>query len=299
MSGWGQRLMSETVHPHVGSPGAPPAPESAISDAQRFAATARAFDSVAATYDGPAGNNALVQIMRSALWGAVESRLSPPAQLLELGCGTGIDAEHFARRGFRVHATDWSPRMMERTRARVAARGLGEQIQAEKLGIHELDQFRGGPFDGIYSDLGPLNCVTDLEAVADSSAALLKPRGWFIASVIGRVCPWEFFYYALRGQLARARLRAARETVPVNLNYETVWTQYYSPGEFYAAFSRVFQLVSYRGLNLFLPPPYLIRWYERAQPLFAPLAWLDRNLDGLPVLRHAGDHFLMVLQKRQ
>ena len=84
----------------------------------------------------------------------------------------------------------------------------------------------------------------------------------------------------------------------MRLNGQTVWTRYYTPREFYRAFAGAFSLVQYRALNLFLPPPYLIGFYERAPRVNALLRRLDARLDGLPLLRDAGDHFLMVLQKR-
>ncbi len=40
-------------------------------DAARLLDTQRAFDSVAADYDGPRGNNALIQRMRQTLWDTV------------------------------------------------------------------------------------------------------------------------------------------------------------------------------------------------------------------------------------
>ena len=46
-----------------------------------FAETARAFDSVAADYDGAGGNNALVQIMRAELWRAVTTRVPSDPQI--------------------------------------------------------------------------------------------------------------------------------------------------------------------------------------------------------------------------
>lgn len=119
-----------------------------------------------------------------------------------------------------------------------------------------------------------------------------------VASVIGRVCPWELFYYLAHGRLARARVRFARGSVPVSLNDNTVWTRYYTPREFYRGFAREFRLVRYRSLNLFLPPPYLIGFYQRRPKLCALLRKLDERLGGLPLLRNAGDHFLMVLSRR-
>src|SRR3546814_8142940 len=53
--------------------------------------TRHAFDSVAADYDGPRGNNALIQRMRRTLWEVVHRELPSGSRLLDLGCGTGID----------------------------------------------------------------------------------------------------------------------------------------------------------------------------------------------------------------
>lgn len=260
--------------------------------------TQRAFDSVAADYDGPQGNNALIQRMRGEMWRTLTSVFPGGARLLDLGCGTGIDAVYLAKRGYEIVAIDWSPQMVARTCARVKEANLSHRVTAEVLGIHELAWLSGERFDGIYSDLGPLNCVSDLSAVAQSCAAVLKPQGKLVASVIGRVCPWEFAYYVAHGDWQRARVRGAREIVPVSLNRHTVWTRYYAPREFYRSFAREFELTHYHALSLFLPPPYLIRVYERGRALSTLLGWLDDHLDGLPPLRDAGDHFLMVLTRR-
>ena len=46
-------------------------------------------------------------------------------------------------------------------------------------------------FDAAFSNFGPLNCVEDLPAVARQLHEVLRPGGVLVASVIGRVCPWE------------------------------------------------------------------------------------------------------------
>src|SRR6266508_4364301 len=260
--------------------------------------TQRAFDSVAADYDGPRGNNELIQRMRGAIWRTLAATFPPGAQLLDLGCGTGIDAVYLAQRGYQIAATDWSPQMVERTRARAAQAGLSDRVTARQLGIQELDRLQGAQFDGIYSNFGPLNCAPDLPAVARGCAGLLRPRGRLVCSVIGRVCPWEFVYYTLRGRHERARVRDARGVVPVGMNQHTIWASYYTPREFYRAFVAEFELTAYRGLSLFLPPPYLIALYQRRRWLGVLLGWLDDHLGGWPLLRDAGDHFLMVMTCR-
>jgi SAM-dependent methyltransferase len=264
----------------------------------RQAQTSEAFNGVAAIYDGPFGNNAAVQWMRAHLWRAVEAALPPATRLLDLGCGTGLDAAHFAARGHTVVGIDSSTEMVRRTAARAEQLGLSGRIVAREVGIHELERLAGERFGGIYSDLGPLNCVPDLARAADACAALLPAGAPLIASVMGRICPWEAAYYCARLHPRRAFVRLSRRAVPVGLNGRTVWTSYFRPKELVSAFASGFELESCRALGLFLPPPYILSSAERMSAVARGLAWMDDTLGALPMLRSAGDHFLVVLRRR-
>src|SRR3546814_15455221 len=70
--------------------------------------TRHAFDSVAADYDGPRGNNALIQRMRRALWEVVHCELPSRSRLLAQGCGPGIGEPPLANRGYPAVAPDRS-----------------------------------------------------------------------------------------------------------------------------------------------------------------------------------------------
>jgi SAM-dependent methyltransferase len=265
-------------------------------NAVRLRETQAAFDSVAADYDGPRGNNALIQRMRHTVWRVLERRFARDARLIDLGCGTGIDAVHLATTGRRVLATDWSPLMVDRTAQRAADQGVAERVESRCLGAQELDQL-DGVFDGAYSNFGPLNCVPDLGGLASQCQRLLRPGGLLIFSVIGRICPWEYLYYRWR-RPARARIRRSAGPVAVSMNRHTIWTSYYRPQEFYAHFAPCFDLLEYRALSLFLPPPYLVRWYERFPRLLGSLGRMDDISGGWPGLRNAGDHFLIIMRRR-
>lgn len=258
--------------------------------------TSRAFDTHALHYDALVETNALLQTMRAALWREVMQRVPPPAHLLDLGCGTGIDATYFARQGYAVTAIDASREMVNQTRVRASRTNLN--IQVENLGAQELERLDDKQFDAIYSDLGPLNCVSDLSVVSQQCAAHLRPNGVLILSIMARVCPWEMLYFTLHGNLKQAGRRLPRKMNPVNLENGTVWTRYYDPREFFGFFQNEFEMVTYRSLNLFLPPPYLVRWYQRAGVLAKPFAWLDSKLESAPMLRDMGDHFLVTLVKK-
>ena len=267
------------------------------SDETRLLETQKAFDSVAADYDGPRGNNELIQRMRLTLWDTVERLFPTGSRLVDLGCGTGLDAAEFGRRGYRVLATDWSSKMIERTRDRVESAGLTANVRAEHVGVQELAALEG-VFDGMYSNFGPLNCALDLPAVATQCARLVRPGGLLVFSVIGRICPWEVAHYLRRGRLRRATVRAARGATPVGMNRHTIWTRYYLPREFYRAFSHDFALDGYRALSLFMPPPYLVDRYRRRPGWYERLGRVDDAYGALPVLRDMGDHFLIVMRRR-
>jgi ubiquinone/menaquinone biosynthesis C-methylase UbiE len=261
--------------------------------------TRDAFDSVAADYDGQRGNNALIQDMRSEMWSTLDATFPQGSRLMDLGCGTGLDAVRMARSGNYVTATDWSQGMVERTRDRAEREQVAHRVQAVHVGAHELSRMDGeSEFAGANSNLGALNCVPNLAEMAEQCARLLKPRGALVFSVIGRVCPWEIGYYALKRNWGRVRVRFAPAMVPVGMNKRVVWTRYYTPREFYRAFERQFSLEHFRGLCLLAPPPYLTWMKERHSRLYARLWGLERRAAGWPLLRNMGDHFVIVMRKR-
>jgi len=260
--------------------------------------TRDAFDSVAADYDGPRGNNDLIQEMRSEVWRWLTATFGPGDRLIDLGCGTGLDAAHLAGLGYMITATDWSPLMVERTAVRAAAQKVADRVRAINIGAHELQRLNEtGAYDGAYSNLGPLNCVPDLGHVSRECARLLRPGGKLVFTVIGRYCPWEVAHYLRRARWARARVRFARHVVPVGMNNHTIWTRYYAPREFYRAFKSHFILEHYRGLCVLAPPPYLTGVRDRYPRLHQRLWSMDRRASGWPVIRAMGDHFMIVMKR--
>jgi ubiquinone/menaquinone biosynthesis C-methylase UbiE len=267
--------------------------------AQQLLDTQRAFDSVAADYDGPRGNNPLIQDMRLEMWRALDAVFPKSGRLIDLGCGTGLDAVRMAQLGHHVTATDWSASMVERTRERAAQQEVPVAVEARAIGAHELHRLEGDrKFDGAYSNLGALNCVPEMSVVARECARLLTPGGRLVFTVIGRICPWEIAYYLSQGRWARVKVRYARAVVPVGMNNHTIWTRYYQPREFYRAFREHFTLEHYRGLCVLAPPPYLTWMRERHARVYDALRHIDRQVSGWPLLRAMGDHFLIVMKKR-
>jgi len=262
--------------------------------------TQHAFDGVAAAYHRSNAENATLCHMRARAWAVADALLPTESRIFDIGCGPGCDAEHFAARGHRVTAIDWSPAMVAEARRRLRASGLSARVDVQHVGIHEVDRLApiDARFDLAYSSFGPLNCVADLEAAAPLVAARLRPGGLLVASVIGRICPWEIAVHVVRGELSRAGVRFRRGLVPVPLEGRTVWTRYYTPGEFAGIFAAAGLItVSLRALGLFVPPPYLDRFAARHPALVAALQRLEDRTAAWPLVRQWGDHFLIVMSR--
>jgi SAM-dependent methyltransferase len=261
--------------------------------------TQRAFDGVAAGYDRSNAENATLCAMRARVWAAVDAYVPPSSSILDLGCGPGCDAERFAAHGHRVTAIDWSPAMVDEARRRVGAAGVADRVDVHHLGIHDLDRLAPAlQFDAAYSNFGPLNCIAQPNATAHMIADRVRPGGILVASVIGRVCPWEIAVHAARGQFSRAAVRFGRGLAPVPLDGRTVWTRYYTPGEFQRIFEIAgFARVALRALGLFVPPPYMDAFAGRHPRLIAMLQRVDERIGGWPGVRAWGDHFLIVMRK--
>jgi SAM-dependent methyltransferase len=257
--------------------------------------TQRAFDAIAPIYDGLL-DNAELALMRDKLRMEVLARARPGARLLDLGCGTGIDAGWFAGRGYSVIGVDLSPEMVRQARRRIARAGLADRASAEVAEIASLSP-GAGLFDVAYSNFGPLNCVVDLGAASRAIASRLTPGGVLIASVMGRLCPWEVGYYLVRGRLGRATVRLKLDPVAVPLGRSVVWTRYVTPGELIAAFRDRFEVEAIKTLQLFRSPPYLCDIAERHPRLFQIAGRIEDRVAQWPVLRSMGDSFLAVLRR--
>ena len=279
---------------------------SGVELAQLLRETQFAFDGVAATYDQSNAANVLLCAMRERTRAALERLMPSGSRLLDLGCGPGTDVVYFAKKGFRVTAIDSSAAMVDQAIRSLRAAGLeGNDGQAAVQHLAIEDVGRGGAFetdwfDAAYSSFGPLNCVPDLFAAARAIAGRVRDGGALIASVIGRICPWEWAVFAARRDFGRAAIRFSRERVPVPLQGRTVWTQYYTPVEFARTFTRAgFQLLSCRALGLFTPPPYLDEFAGRHPRLMTALQRVEDLAGGWPGMRSCGDHFLIVMRRAQ
>ena len=238
---------------------------------------AAAFDTLAARYDQLWTESAAGRAQRELVWRQVDPLFPPGARMLDLGCGTGADAAHYAARRVVVDAVDASPAMIER------ARGRGG-FTARVLAMEQLASLEGA-YDGVLSNFGVLNCG-QIEDLPRALARLVRPGGTLALCTIGRFCAWETAYYGVRGECRKAFRRisgSASSSLGITVRYPTV-------RELAAAFAPEFRLRRWMGIGLAAPPSYVALPRRVVEALGA----LDRGLARLPLLRAAADHRLLI-----
>src|SRR5215472_9691367 len=86
------------------------------------------WDASAETYEQDFAGTLIGKSRRHTVWSELDHIFHPGQRILELNCGTGIDAVHLAERGIRLLACDISPRMIELSRERLLAANVQDSV---------------------------------------------------------------------------------------------------------------------------------------------------------------------------
>lgn len=233
------------------------------------------------------------RMWREAVQTELDNAFPPGSVVLELNCGTGIDAIHLASREVTLLACDISSRMIELARENAAAAGVGEKIDFRVLATEQLATLETATlFDGAFSNFSGLNCVQDLAAVRTSLSQRLKPGSRLLLCMLGRYGIWQRLWHLARGEWRRA-LRTPQSTQVGN----SVVVQYPSRKSIIEVFSPDFILRRWKGIGIAVPPAYLERWYSRFPRVAQYLNRVDRQIGGAPLLRHFGACVLLEFEK--
>jgi SAM-dependent methyltransferase len=158
----------------------------AQSDYEQNAAFHNEF---AAQYDKHLTRSPYDVLARQAFVDLVARYVPVGSTLLDFGCGTGLDAQHYAQRGYRVLAYDNSPGMMAQLESRCADEIASGNIIPFSMDYSSfLDRFpRGRAPDAVVANFAVLNLIQDLEPLFDTLARHLAPPGWIIVSILNPV----------------------------------------------------------------------------------------------------------------
>jgi ubiquinone/menaquinone biosynthesis C-methylase UbiE len=268
----------------------------AIAPAQFCAAP---FDAIAQRYDETFTCSKIGQAQRASVWKELEKVFHPGDCVLELGCGTGVDACFLADRGVRVVACDNSPQMIKVATQRIAETEKHSLVETYLLAAEDIRNLSEGVFDGVFSNFGALNCLQDFQQLARNLASLLKPGATALLCWMGPCCLWEVMWYLGRGDPHKALRRFRRGGVTARLAEGTsIRVHYPSVRSLARIFSSEFQLKSIKGIGVSVPPSYLEPWANRFPHLFRLSVRADLVLARCFGFRSLADHVLLEFRRK-
>jgi SAM-dependent methyltransferase len=251
----------------------------------------------AETYEEDFSGTIVGKIRRSVVQQALARSFQPGRRVLEINCGTGIDAVFLACRGVHVVACDLSPRMIELARALAAKEDVSPSPDFRVLATEHLSTLVAeAPFDGAFSNFSGLNCIEDLHQVADDLGRLLEPNARLILCMMGRFVPLEILWFLAHGRLRRAfyRLRSPRThyagTTGIVIKRPTVI-------QIERQMQPAFRLVGWKGIGIVVPPSYAEPFATRFPRFLHFLAAVDRRIGSLPLFRNMADCVLLELER--
>lgn len=259
--------------------------------------TSAPFDSLAGDYDRTFSDTVIGRWLRARAQARLAAHFGASARVLEIGCGTGLDALFLAQRGVAVTATDASAAMLDAARARI---GPELPVTFARLDLNALapDSFCDQPYDGAFASFGPINATADLTALAAWLAARVRAGGMICLGVMGPLCLWEIGWHALHGDVRTAGRRLggqARFTPP---DGPPMTVHYPSIGALTRAFAPWFTRKRVSSLGLFLPPSDVYGVIERRPRLLRLLTALEARTAGVPPLARLADHYWVELARK-
>jgi SAM-dependent methyltransferase len=260
-----------------------------------------AFDTAAPVYDAGFTSGAVARHLRGFVWEHLEASFRPGDRVLDLGCGTGEDARHMARRGVRVHAVDASGAMLDVARGKLDATNSAGGVTFAQANLaafspeHIPPDFEGR-LDGAYSNFGVLNCLEIRAGLAHQLGTCVRPGGRLVLVVMGPLCPWEWLWYLPRGRI-RTAFRRLRSGLPARVGDGSMPVWYPSPRSLRKEFAPWFRQVGLTGLGVCLPPSFAFSTVERRPDLIARLARWDRLLGARFPGTWLNDHYVLTLKR--
>jgi SAM-dependent methyltransferase len=263
-----------------------------------------AFDSFAGGYDETFTYSKLGRLLRPRVWEKLARHFVSGQHILELTCGTGEDAIWLAKRGVQVMATDGSLEMVNVARVKAEAAGVADQVAVAQISLQEMAtgyfheaELKENPneaFDGVFSNFGGLNTISDWQPLAEAIAELVRPGGKAVLVPMGPVCPWEIVWHLGHAQ-PKTALRRFGGSAPAKIGDAVIPIWYPSATRLKRDFAPWFKHLYTESLGLLLPPSYLDHLVNRWPAFFAKADRLEQLM--APLTKGWGDHYIIIFER--
>jgi hypothetical protein len=173
-----------------------------------------------------------------------------------------------------------------------------DRISLQMCSFMQLNEIEDVPYDAVFSNLGGLNCISNLSPVIDQLPLVLKTGGLVIWVIMPPVCLWEIAEL-LRGHPRLAFRRLAKGGTRAHLEGLHFQVYYFSPSLVLDWFGSDYELLDLEGLSVLTPTAESKNFAIRHPKLYRALAWLDDRISGLAPFQGWGDFYILTLRRRR
>ncbi|MCB9188446.1 MAG: class I SAM-dependent methyltransferase [Flavobacteriales bacterium] len=254
------------------------------------------FDHIAHQYDNDFSNTLIGKAQRNLVWNILKNNIKTfkGLDVLEINCGTGIDAEMLASEGANILATDISSEMINVTKDLISKYTNASTQVLDIRNIHELNT----TYDLVFSNFGGLNCLNeqDLLTFVNQSHELLKPNGNLVLVIMPKYTIWESLYFLAKLSPRKAVRRWTKKEVMANVEGRSVATYYHNPNIFNQLNN--YAILSVSPVGLFIPPSYLENRFRNRPKKIEKYFQKDLSKTGKKNWAKFADHYCIVLNKK-
>jgi ubiquinone/menaquinone biosynthesis C-methylase UbiE len=256
------------------------------------------FSKISNQYESLEKTSSLINWMRKRVQNHLERQLKPNSKILEINCGSGIDAVYLAKKGHQIFATDIADGMINHVNDKIKIYNLQQNLSCKKLSYLDLNILNTKKFDHIFSNFGGLNCSNknELNQVFNSFNNLLLPNGKITLVIMPKICIWEFLRIFKFDRTAFRRLN--KNGVIANIEGEKVRTFYHSANQIKQMLSNNFTKFNIENISFIGPTGNKVNFPKKYPILFKILKNLDYLSNKIPFLQGYGDYYIISATKK-
>jgi len=240
------------------------------------------YDRDACDFEERYWKNPVLQRIRQSFREEVKNRSF--SNVLEIGCGTGLDASHFGSiyPERKVYGIDISPAMVAHASRKVQDLRL-ENVRI-RVGTPENLQniFPGVLFDHIYVFFGALNTVADLHHVAGMLKSRMNVGGTMVLTFVNKWYLVDVLIHLLKFRFKTA-FRRFRDIWGGYSDQKLLESRCLSPRDITRAFGDDFVITLRKGYSILYPAWYRANWTSRLGGRISNALWnADHILNHTP-----------------
>ena len=271
-----------------------------MSEIKNIKNVSSAFSKQSSKFDELYENNVLSDYFRDVFYKEVKSTCGKqPLHILDINCGTGIDAFHYYKQGHSVLGIDNSEGMIEQFKTKIDNLELDAKINAKKLSFENLEELLPQKFDCITSNFGGLNCIQDIDLVLNKLNQLLTDEGGITLAIMPKYSWWEFIQI-FKGKFSLA-FRRFKKSASANVEGEIFDCYYFNVRQVIKVLKKNFEITSIKSTYLIVPPEHYNHYFQdkpKRLKILSVLKKLENLVSKFPLFRNLGDFYIISAKKR-